>query len=537
MITAARQEVERWLGRVCRQTDFTGVKLRYHSTSRECEPEPATEQWLRLDQAQSLAGPHARQPMQDTTGVAWQTAVRLQGETLGHLQISLTEQTPLGEPFMRACALAEQISRMAHWYGQRMEVDARAVPGAAWSESALEQGVVRDVVEETLKSVLKLTSYRGVAFFLLQPDGGSLQLKHYLHQELEPLQVTGRELLTADHDRQALLTGLSVCTRQSTLDAQWLPEHVQTGVCVRVSSPCGAIGTLWAYDRRIRNVRDRDLHVVQSIAAQLGVLLSRAVESYQSASHRRLKVELSLAAATQPPKQIAYASPDQRFEAHGLCTSRFDVGGDLCEVIPLDEQRSYVIVGDASGNSIPAAMVMTAVRGAVHALLADEPTVGVQSTPAPLEPARFMGRLNRMLVNMTASHQFMSCICGLFDLGRREFTFCNAGHPAPVHLNQQGVNYLPSHGLLLGIDAAVNYSQAQVTVLPGDVIVLYTDGISEALNQGNRMFRQDGIATAAQLHQHEAPEKITSAIWNRMLAHRSSQHDADDATILSIKLA
>ncbi len=537
MITAAHQEVERWLGKVCRQTDFPGLKLRYRSASRESDPESATEQWLRLDGAQSLAGPHVRQPAHDSTGVAWQTEVRLQGETLGHLQINLTEQAPLGEPFMRACALAEQISRMAHWYGQRMEVDARAIPEAGWSESALEQGVVRDVVEETLKSVLKLTSYRGVAFFLLQPNGGSLQLKQYLHQTLEPLQVTGRELLTADHDRQALLTGLSVCTRQSPLDGQWLPEHVQTGVCVRVSSPCGAIGTLWAYDRRVRNVRDRDLHVVQSIAAQLGVLLSRAVESYQSASHRRLKVELSLAAATQPPKQIAYASPNRQLEAHGLCLSRFDVGGDLCEVIPIDDQRVYVIVGDASGNSIPAAMVMTAVRGGVHALLVEEQTSGSQSTPAPPEPARFMCRLNRMLVNLTASHQFMSCICGLLDVGRREFTFCNAGHPAPVHINQQGVNYLPSHGLLLGIEAAVTYSQTRVTVSPGDLLVLYTDGISEALSQGNRMFRQDGIATAAQLHQHESPEKITSAIWNRMLAHRSNHHDADDATILSIKLA
>ena len=532
MISVARQEVERWLGRVCRQARFPQVRLVYQPRTTAGEAGSI----LRRDEAQRLLPPRGLEEYE----VAWQAQVRAIGQPLGHLQVCLTDQETPDEQFMQACALADQISRMAGWYANLLSTWNPAEPAAEWSRSAIEQGAVRQIVEETLKSLVRLSSYRGVAFFLLDPQGKSLQLKHYLHQSLKSIRQCQRDLFSADHDRQALLVGLSVCYRQQPRDVQWLPEGVQTGVCVRVANQEGAIGTLWAFDRRLRSTEDRDLHVIQSIASQLGVILGRAVETYHSASHRRLKIELSLAAATQPPKTIAFATADGRVEACGLCLSQFDVGGDLCEVIPLDETHVCVIVGDASGHSIPAAMVMTAVRGAAYALLAeyrDRGRVSCQSgEDSSLVPAVFMQRLNRMLVQMTASHQFMSCICGVFDLVRRQFTFCNAGHPSPIHLGEASVDYLPSHGLLLGIESSVEYRQDCIAFKPGDVFVLYTDGISEALGKSNRMFRQDGIATAARLHRHASAEAITTSVWNRMLAHRAGNGESDDATILTVKL-
>ena len=142
-----------------------------------------------------------------------------------------------------------------------------------------------------------------------------------------------------------------------------------------------------------------------------------------------------------------------------------------------------------------------------------------------------------MLVDLTDAHQFMSCICGLFDLEKMTFTFCNAGHPSPIHLSNSSLNYLPSHGLLLGIDDEIKYRQDSIKLMPDDVLVLYTDGISEAMSRStHRLFRQDGIAAAAKLSMEQNAERIFHSIWNRMLAHSAGNHESDDATALVVKM-
>jgi len=435
--------------------------------------------------------------------------------------------------------LAEQISQMATGYIKLLESfrQLQSRSEREWTSEVISQGSVSSIVEETLKSLVRLTSYRGVAFFLLEGTGAGLQLKQYLHQSLQPIRACQRNLLEADYDRQALLSGQAICRRREHHDAQWLPDDVQTGLCVRVANSEGILGTLWAYDRRIRSVEDRDLHVVQSIAAQLGVLLDRAVTTHESAHHRRLKTELRLASITQPAKSLAFTTPGGELQAYGKCMSQFDLGGDLCEIIPLQDQGVLMLVGDASGNSIPAAMVMTAVRGAIYALATDLQDAVQQDATAlrQFSPALFMQKLNRMLVGLTAAHQFMSCVCALFLPASRELRFCNAGHPSPIHLGQAGVSYLPSHGLLLGIDETVQYEQSRLGYRPGDTFIFYSDGISEAIGQANRLFRQDGIATAARNYQHQTAEEIVNAIWNQMQAHQSGETETDDATLLAVK--
>jgi len=503
--------IEQWLVRICRQIDFPGVDLRFQSES---------------------ASDHGQR---SATTVGWKSAVESASGRIGELQVHLKDEAPLRPHFLRACQLADGLAGMARQYATLMESLHTMRSRGDQNRNALDQESVQQTVETALKSLVRLTTYRGVAFFFLDPAGATLQLKHYLHRSLNPLPTCERQLLHADFDRQALLDGWSVCHRRNPRDASWLPEGVQTGLCVRVRSGEGVIGTLWAFDRRFRSVDDRDLHVVQSIAAQLGEVLDRAIVTLYSANHRRMKTELMLASSTQPAKTIEFVNRQQTFSAFGLCQSQFDVGGDLCEVVQLDDNRIFTVVGDASGNSIPAAMVMTAVRGAIYAMLEEMRDEG-RSEGIHIQPARFMRRLNRMLVGLTAAHQFMSCVCGIFDLSDGTLTYCNAGHPVPIHLSEREINYLPSHGLLLGVEESIEYEQAIISVKPNDVLIFYSDGISEALSKSNRLFRHDGIAAAAQLHQSGSPEEIVDSIWNRMLAHQSGHAESDDATLLAIKI-
>ncbi len=542
MIVCVQDDVEIWLQRVCKQIEIPNARLEFHSAAdeeRDCDLSRIPRHHLS----------RKKRLKEQSQQIVWESSIRKGTQSLGKLCVRVDEGHPLKPDFLDACQLADTLSRMAADYTELKESLQNIHRGREEGERPGEFQQVNLLVEQTLKTAVKLTGYRGAAFFLLDEDGTTLRLKHYCHQGLEELPSIERDLRTASFDRQAFMNGVSFCLNQEIQDKAWLPNFVTTGVCFKVATSEGAVGTLWFFDRRARSLNDRDYHVLQSIAVQLGTILDRVVLFRQSANHRRLKTELRLASATQPAKLLKYVSSDKKVECYGRCLSQYDVGGDLCELISLSQRFLFVVVGDASGNSIPAAMVMTAVRGAIYAMLSEitHPHYSLHAEKAPealidekmisFKPASFMENLNRMLVNLTDAHQFMSCVCGLFDLKKMTFTFCNAGHPSPIHLSQSESNYLPSHGLLLGIDKAIKYKQDAISLSAKDVLVLYTDGISEAMSRStHRLFRQDGIAAAARLSFDQNAERIFDSIWNRMLAHSAGNQESDDATALVVKL-
>ena len=532
MIECVQDDVELWLKQVCKQVDIEQVQLEYHSALD-------ADRYQDLSQISDHQVAARREVKQRSRPIAWESPIRKGPHFLGKLCVRIDDRQPLHPNFIDACQLADTFSQMAADYGELKESLQLKLQqeDSAGINAQLQQ--VNVLVEQALESSIKLTGYRGAAFFLLDEKEATLQLKHYCHQNLAELPGSQRTLKNAEYDRKAFLNNASSCWKDSTDSKLWLPQDVSTGLCFKVATSSGVVGTVWFFDRRARVVDDRDYHVLQSIAAQLGTILDHAVSIRQNANHRRMKTELRLASATQPAKSVKYVSPGNDIECFGCCLSQYDVGGDLCELIPLSDKHLFVVVGDASGNSIPAAMVMTAVRGAAYALVA-EMTQGIASKTAGeslINPAKFMGNLNRMLVNLTDAYQFMSCICGLFDLEEMTFSFCNAGHPSPIHLSEGGLEYLPSHGLLLGIDKSIQYDQGKISLDAGDVLVLYTDGVSEAMNQQTRqLFRQDGIAAAAQLSQGKNAESIFDSIWDQMQIHSAGVHESDDATALVIKL-
>jgi sigma-B regulation protein RsbU (phosphoserine phosphatase) len=197
----------------------------------------------------------------------------------------------------------------------------------------------------------------------------------------------------------------------------------------------------------------------------------------------------------------------------------------LCEVISLSPDRTAIVVGDASGNSIPAAMISSAVRGAL------------QTHPADAHEATgLLSRLNRALCNITRAHQFMSLCYGVYDAVRLSFTYSNAGHPAPLLLRDGQVKPLESHGLLLGVVPEVTYQQSVLDLHPGDLLVLYSDGISEARSSSNELFRSEGIAATILEHPGGTAGEVLEAIWARVDEYMIGGEGADDRTVLVLRV-
>lgn len=145
-----------------------------------------------------------------------------------------------------------------------------------------------------------------------------------------------------------------------------------------------------------------------------------------------------------------------------------DVGGDFYDLIRLDEAAAAATIGDVQGHNVQAATLMGQVRTAVHA-----------SAGAP--PGEVLARTNRLLTDLDAG-LFTSCLYADLDLARHSACLATAGHPPPILRHPDGrteIVELPP-GLLLGIDPAADYPTATIPLLPGAVLVLYTDGLVEA---------------------------------------------------------
>jgi sigma-B regulation protein RsbU (phosphoserine phosphatase) len=455
-------------------------------------------------------------------------------ERIGFLQIELPEDSRHDHAFNSVGDLAEAFAQLI----SRSATAARLADSRTHDVTTLvdigrsvpnERNLV-DALQRLLEGAAELTPFRSCAFFLLDPSTERLKLRAHAHRDTPLVPASVRTLAENPPDLQALSRGRAVFYGDEINQfAAWMPPGTSTAVCLAVGSEAGPIGTLWVYDRRSRQPSDREMHVLESITVQVATLLERVVLLRESAAQHRLQRDLQLASQAQSLHIGAQLPAGSGIEAAARSTSRFEIGGDLCELVPITEGRTALAIGDASGHGISASIVMSAVRGAVHALALD--------LRSPLSTDEVLVRVNHALHSITPAHQFMSLLYGVLDVRQMLFTYSNAGHPAPLLMRLGGPVQLDSHGMLLGVVAETTYGSSQLAISPGDTLIAFTDGVSEAMNGKRKMFRSDGIIEVLRLHQDEPPRAILDAIWGELVTHLEGNTGHDDASLIVIRVS
>lgn len=515
MTTATGHPVQRWVGSICQQfSDATGWPLQFA---------PAGSPRAKHFESAAALGDSC-----------WVGAVDDGADRLGFLFIELSKERQVDRAFLGACDLAAMVTELVSGqYAAVRRLEARSHQLATLVDVGMSLPSDDDLTTSLgrlLSAALKLTGFRSVGFFLLDHATDELRLR--IDEHLEPRVVPHplRTLKLSTFDLAALTAGKLVIRRETPGSAAVLPEDSQMAVCLPVQAKAGPMGTLWAFDRRAREPSDREVHVLQSIAVQIAAALERIVLLEESAVQQRLQRELKVASENQsqiaPPEHFR----DPRLDAAAFCRSHQEVGGDLCEIIPLDGQRTLIAVGDAAGDSIPAALVMSAVRGSLRTLAAD-------AIEEIIATDLFMARINEALYAITPPHQFMSLVVGVLDSDEGTLTYTNAGHPTPLIVHAGVPIPTTSHGMLLGVSPDTRYERSVVSVFEGDLIVLFSDGISEARNRARRMFRSDGILDAVKRHEGGNASSVLSGILAEFEAHTEGNGAGDDRTLLVVRLA
>ena len=193
-----------------------------------------------------------------------------------------------------------------------------------------------------LGAAVQLTGYRSAALFLLNPTTNRLKLRAAFRIEVGSMPPKVRELAQCRPDLEALTQGPVVLQSASPEDERWLPRDVSTALCVAVQSQEVPIGTLWVYDRRGRTPHERE------VRAQVDRRTDRDVSSNglcccrENETQHRLVTEVRLASENQTGSMLDNLSVYPGFEAAARCVSRHELGGDLCELIPLLAQRTGI---------------------------------------------------------------------------------------------------------------------------------------------------------------------------------------------------
>ncbi len=201
------------------------------------------------------------------------------------------------------------------------------------------------------------------------------------------------------------------------------------------------------------------------------------------------------------------------------------IGGDLLDVIPLAHDRTLLMVGDAMGHGVQAALVMAVTKTALQG--------AVQTNP---DPAQVLSNINQMICRLCAD-QFVTAACCVLNLGTLQASLALAGHPWPCWVNRDGT-IIASQGtvsLPLGVDRGASYEAIQLPLSPDDLLVFYTDGVVDAFDPDHNRYGVERLAQQVTEHRNLTLPSILNAIRNDLARHCKGHPMVDDVAMLAVR--
>jgi serine phosphatase RsbU (regulator of sigma subunit) len=199
------------------------------------------------------------------------------------------------------------------------------------------------------------------------------------------------------------------------------------------------------------------------------------------------------------------------------------VGGDYFDVFRLSESKLGLCIGDVSGKGMPAALLMSNLQAVVKALATDD-----------ISPKELVAKVNRVMWRNTTEDKFITLFYALVDAKARTLQFTNAGHNAPVLTRQDGTQVrLEEGGLIVGAFQESEYGQGQIGLRPCDRLVMFTDGITEAVNEKDEEFGENRLVEACVRGCQLSAQALHDSLFDAVTGFCGGEFD-DDATLLVV---
>ncbi|MGO9113446.1 MAG: SpoIIE family protein phosphatase [Thermoguttaceae bacterium] len=346
--------------------------------------------------------------------------------------------------------------------------------------------VLNDVLPKVLDSLLTIfpQADRGV-MVLRDSDSGKLipkALKHRRPELVDTVRISRTIVQGVMASKEAILSADAASDKRFEASESIVGFHIRSVMCAPLITSQGDVtGVIQidTSDQRNRFSRD-DLEVLASVACQAAIAVENAELHEMAVRDEKRSRELEVAHDVLRGFLPSRAPRIMGYDFFHFYEPANELGGDYYDYIPLSGRRLAVVVADVSGKGIPASLLMARLSADVRYCLASEPS-----------PALAVAQLNRVFFAAGWEDRFVTLILAVLDPLRHELTLVDAGHP-PAYLQHAG-KVIPAVDeanirLPLGVMDNAEYLQVSHPLEPGDQLVLYTDGITEAMNERNELY-------------------------------------------------
>lgn len=285
------------------------------------------------------------------------------------------------------------------------------------------------------------------------------------------------------------------------------------------------------FDLELPPVRSNDevgvlTHNFQVMKESLKEYIRNLTET--TAAKERIQSELKVATDIQASllPRLFPAFPDRpEFDIYAAMDPAKEVGGDFYDFFFIDESNLCFLIADVADKGVPAALYMMVAK---TLLKSEGQRLG--------EPDQILASVNTILAADNDSCMFTTVFCAILDTGTGEVRFANAGHNPPLLIESQGIRYLTIQpGFVLGPMPDIAYATERITLQPGDVLFLYTDGVTEAKNPGDELFGELQLLQALQRAPEHDLKAMIHSIRAEVTAHANGAPQSDDVTMVAIR--
>ena len=398
---------------------------------------------------------------------------------------------------------------------------------------------LQEVLDRIAEGMVQTLGVKACTIRLLDDAGVELILESLYNLSKEYLSK-GPVILEKHPVCQAAMSGETVVIPDVSTDPRFgypeaaKKEGLHSMLCVGLMSRDKAIGTVHLYTGEPHDFTQDEIGLVQSIANQAAVAIENAKLYEESIEKHRIEQELALAGEIQAELLPTVSQiPLIKGGARGLFNTvdikakivpHGQLSGDLYDFIELDENRTGVVIADVSGKGVPGAILMATTRVILRT-----------QADGTLATRQVIDRVNRSLCVDTRPTEFVSMFYGILDAETATVTYTSAGHNPPILFRGDQSVFLEEGGIPLGIIEDTVYDEGQVQLAAGDVILLYTDGVTEAVNDKNEIFGVGRLMRVAQRNLAMDAQTLIDTIYDEVLRFAGGTPQNDDLTLIVLK--
>lgn len=307
--------------------------------------------------------------------------------------------------------------------------------------------------------------------------------------------------------------------------ARW-SDQVHSILCVPLFVRSRMIGMLTLFNKKDREgFTSEDRRLLTIIASQSAQVIENARLYEEERALLRVQEELRLAADIQLRLLPESAPEIEGYDLAGTSIPAQSVGGDYFDFLPLEDGKIAACVADVSGKGLPAALLMSNLQAALRARY-----------DSCRSPSECLTVLSSLLYRNTHRGSFVTMVYGILDVTTHTLAYANAGHNRPLLCGSDAsIERLETAGLVLGAIASLDYEADRIDIEPGSVLLIYSDGVTEAMNDARAEYGEDRLATVLVESREKSADAILKRITDDVAAHAGDTPQHDDMTLLVIK--